>query len=198
MSISLLGRIVSQQFSGIRADEPGRSLYLPFTLLLKQPGAYKVSLHRYVHSTQTKSHLSFLMNNNDITPFQKFTVKVLKEQCKSRGLKLSGRKSDLLQRLITHDSCSNKKSSVKINEPKKKRILINDPIEITKKLVSDKTFRTIEKNISSLQNTPVIETPCDVHSHLQPRDRIFLLGFFMLSCLWWNLEPQESKPTIDH
>lgn len=60
------------------------------------------------------------MNNNDITPFQKFTVKVLKEQCKSRGLKLSGRKSDLLQRLITHDSCSNKKSSVKINEPKKK------------------------------------------------------------------------------
>lgn len=96
------------------------------------------------------------MNNNDITPFQKFTVKVLKEQCKSRGLKLSGRKSDLLQRLITHDSCSNKKSSVKINEPKKKRILINDPIKITKKLVSDKTFRTIEKNISSLQNTPVI------------------------------------------
>ena len=101
MLFSLLGRVASRQSSGIRMIRPGRSVYLPFTLLLKKFDASKISVHRYVHSTQTKSHLTFLLKNNDITPFQKFTVRILKEQCKTRGLKLSGRKSELLQRLIT-------------------------------------------------------------------------------------------------
>ncbi|QHS75283.1 Aim34p [Saccharomyces paradoxus] len=197
MLFSLLGRVASRQSSGIRMIRPGRSVYLPFTLLLKKFDASKISVHRYVHSTQTKSHLTFLLKNNDITPFQKFTVRILKEQCKTRGLKLSGRKSELLQRLITYDSASHKKSSVKVDELRKSS-LINEPIKLTEKLLSDKIPQTIEKKHYSVQKSPNIETPGEVHSHLQPRDRTFLVGFFLLSCLWWNLEPQESKPIIDH
>ncbi|CAI4035482.1 hypothetical protein SMKI_13G1310 [Saccharomyces mikatae IFO 1815] len=195
MSSSILGIIGSRKSLGILTVGLGRSVSLPCTFLLKRSEAFGVSLHRYVHSTQTKSHLIFLMKNNDMTPFQRFTVKVLKEQCKSRGLKISGRKSDLLQRLITYDSYSHTKRSIKVDGGRKDT-LINERIKIDRSLLPEKMSKTIEKKYSSVQKLPDVQPPYEVHLHLQPRDRIFLIGFFMLSCIWWNLETQESEPTI--
>ncbi|EJS42428.1 YMR003W [Saccharomyces arboricola H-6] len=198
MSFPLLGKYISRKFLGIPTFGPGRSVSLPYALLLMQSGVLNLDVHRYVHSTQTKSHLTFILNNNDTAPFQKFTVKVLKEQCKSRGLKLSGRKSDLLQRLITYDSCSHMKRTVKVPNELRRSSLMDESIKVNKLLLSNKNPKTIDKKHFSVQKTSNIQPPCEVHPHLQPRDKIFLVGFAMLLCLWWNLELKESEPTNEH
>lgn len=203
MSLSLFSKFVLQKSPGRPTLGLGRFISLPYTSLLKRPDAPSLYAHRYVHSTQTKSHLNFILNNNDMISFQKFTVKILKEQCKSRGLKLSGRKSDLLQRLITYDSRSHMRSNAKPQNEPPRSLFVDKPIKVNSTLLSEKIPKIIDKKHFSMQKVSNVQSPCEVHQHfqdanLQLRDRIFLIGFVMVSCLWWNLEAQESKPTIDH
>ncbi|CAI4049331.1 hypothetical protein SUVZ_13G1420 [Saccharomyces uvarum] len=203
MSLSLFSKFVLQKSPGRPTLGLGRFVSLPYTSLLKRPNAPCLYVHRYVHSTQTKSHLTFILNSNDMISFQKFTVKILKEQCKSRGLKLSGRKSDLLQRLITYDSRSYMKKNSKLQNEPTSSLLADKPIKVNSTHLSEKIPKIIDKKHFSVQKASTIQSPCEVHQRfqdadLQLRDKIFLVGFVMVSCLWWNLEAQESKPTIGH
>ncbi|CAI4047910.1 Aim34p SKDI_13G1380 [Saccharomyces kudriavzevii IFO 1802] len=197
MSLFLSPKFASRKSLDLLTFRLGSSVSLLCTPLLKRPDVFNLSARRDVHSTQTKSHLTFLLNNNDITPFQKFTVKVLKEQCKSRGLKLSGRKSELLQRLITYDSSSYIKRNAKIAKVPRRSPMTDKPTKANEISIGDKIPKTIDRKHFSMQKKSSIQFPCKDHPYLQPRDKFFLLGFVMLSCLWWNLELQESKPTID-
>ncbi|KAH3903303.1 Aim34p SCDLUD_000928 [Saccharomycodes ludwigii] len=59
---------------------------------------------RFVHNTNKQDHTTLFNTSND--KYSKMSLKHLKIECKNRGLKVSGKKSDLISRISAFESSS--------------------------------------------------------------------------------------------
>ncbi|SCU80886.1 LADA_0B10044g1_1 [Lachancea dasiensis] len=58
---------------------------------------------RHVHSTLKKDHTT-LLSSDKLSRFNVLSLKALKGECRTRGLKLSGRKSELVDRILAFEN----------------------------------------------------------------------------------------------
>lgn len=63
---------------------------------------------RQVHNTKKNEH-SPLLTNDSHSAFTRMSLKTLKNECRSRGLKVSGRKSELVDRILLFEGRGSKK-----------------------------------------------------------------------------------------
>ncbi|AET38553.1 Aim34p Ecym_3039 [Eremothecium cymbalariae DBVPG len=59
---------------------------------------------RTVHNTPKKEHTSLISNNKKYAAFTVMSLKSLRNECRSRGLKVSGKKSELVERIMAFES----------------------------------------------------------------------------------------------
>ena len=58
---------------------------------------------RMVHSTPKQDHTT-LLSNDRLANFNVMSLKALKSECRTRGLRVSGRKGDLVDRILAYES----------------------------------------------------------------------------------------------
>ncbi|SCU79473.1 LANO_0A06370g1_1 [Lachancea nothofagi CBS 11611] len=58
---------------------------------------------RQVHSTAKKDHTT-LLNSDKLATFNVLSLKALKNECRTRGLKISGRKGELVDRILAFEN----------------------------------------------------------------------------------------------
>ncbi|SCU87494.1 LAME_0D10286g1_1 [Lachancea meyersii CBS 8951] len=66
-------------------------------------GVLPLSSVRLVHSTPRKDHTT-LLSNDKLASFNVLSLKALKNECRNRGLKLSGRKGELVDRILAFEN----------------------------------------------------------------------------------------------
>ncbi|SCU91177.1 LAFA_0F02278g1_1 [Lachancea sp. 'fantastica'] len=65
----------------------------------------QLSSRRLVHSTPRKDHTT-LLSNDKLASFNVLSLKALKNECRNRGLKISGRKGELVDRILAFENTS--------------------------------------------------------------------------------------------
>ncbi|CEP63397.1 Aim34p LALA0_S08e01508g [Lachancea lanzarotensis] len=66
-------------------------------------GILQLSARRLVHSTLRKDHTT-LLSNDKLASFNVLSLKALKNECRNRGLKISGRKGELVDRILAFEN----------------------------------------------------------------------------------------------
>lgn len=162
---SLISNVSSLTNYGIRF--PGISIgRLP--LLAGSRSNFGYSAIRSVHKTEKKDHTSLITSESKHVAFHKMSLNALKNECRSRGIRVSGRKAELVDRITSHEGSSTRSSStnsLKEAPPKKqstkrsihtsKVINTRVPDEVVPKLMSEtvKTSETV--GTRSIQQDPV-------------------------------------------
>lgn len=146
---SLVSNVASLTNFGTRF--PGISIgRLP--LLAVSRSNFSYSAIRFVHKTEKKDHTSLITSDNKHVAFHKMSLNALKNECRSRGIRVSGRKAELVDRITSHEGNSERSSINSLKEaPLKKRSpkrsihtskAIND--SIPDKVVPKQMFETIK------------------------------------------------------
>lgn len=68
---------------------------------------------RNVHNTSKKHHTSLITSDIKHSAFHKMSLNALKSECRSRGLKVSGKKAELVDRITSFNGSNAKLTSVK-------------------------------------------------------------------------------------
>lgn len=179
-----------------------------------------IGLFRSVHNTSKKNHTSLITADMKHSSFHKMSLNALKNECRSRGLKVSGKKSELIDRIISFNGGKKveKKQRMSTATPVKgaaAAVKVKDPSSpvITSKTREVSTASTIPDlnakpltslNISSASDSGIAT---DTQATKQPdlrdnivrgdeltwRDRLFLAGFGTVAVLWWGAQSSEKE-----
>lgn len=181
-----------------------------------------IGLFRSVHNTSKKNHTSLITADMKHSSFHKMSLNALKNECRSRGLKVSGKKSELIDRIMSFNGGGGKKVE------KKQRMSTATPVKgaaaaaklkvpsspvITSKTREVSTASTIPdlsaKSLTSLNISSASDSgiATDTRATKQPdlrdnivrgdeltwRDRLFLAGFATVAVLWWGAQSSEKE-----
>lgn len=90
----------SQQWKGVLTG------FRPLTMVSPRFSMFLVPRRiscRFVHSTPKKDHTT-LLSNDKLATFNVMSLKALKNECRTRGLKISGRKGELVDRILAFET----------------------------------------------------------------------------------------------
>ncbi|QLL35068.1 hypothetical protein HG536_0H04440 [Torulaspora globosa] len=181
-----------------------------------------IGLFRSVHNTSKKNHTSLITADMKHSSFHKMSLNALKNECRSRGLKVSGKKAELIDRIMTFNGSSGNKAAkmqrmstaspvrgptaaVKLKVP-------TSSIEMCKtrevstasgKLdFQTKSFSPLNIN-SATDSAIATDTQATKQADLRDnivmgdeltwRDRLFLAGFATVALLWWGAQSSEKE-----
>ncbi|SCU81759.1 LAMI_0B07558g1_1 [Lachancea mirantina] len=84
--------------SGLKFGALGRSFYPT-----QRGQLWQQTMRRSVHNTSAQSHTTIL-SSDKLASFNIMSLKALKNECRSRGLKVSGKKLELVERIMAAES----------------------------------------------------------------------------------------------
>lgn len=83
--------------------------YLPLASVPKP--CHLQSAIRFVHNTNKKHHTSLITSDVKHLAFHKMSLNALKNECRSRGLKVSGKKAELVDRITSYQGSTEEKAA---------------------------------------------------------------------------------------
>lgn len=176
---------------------------------------------RQVHNTAKKHHTSLMTSDVKHSTFHKMSLNALKSECRVRGLKVSGRKAELVDRITSFEGKAKpvQKRHINTKHPSK---VDSKPKETVSKQLFDITtdVRTTiprsvftmktpslkeqaprlggntlkSENVTNTKTTDqtVLGDTIFVEEKLTLKDKLFLLGFGTITALWWGSESGEQ------
>lgn len=178
-----------------------------------------VGLLRSVHNTSKKDHTSVITTDLKHSTFHKMSLSALKNECRSRGLKVSGKKAELVERITSFNGSGHKiqpvkkekMSTVSIAKKPAAKVRLRATIEVPKSQKMSTTSVLTDSKVSkpslTISNAPDSKRATDtqatnqtklrdtvvVQDQLTWRDRIFLMGFAGVAMVWWGAQSSDEE-----
>ncbi|QLQ82191.1 hypothetical protein HG537_0G04460 [Torulaspora globosa] len=181
-----------------------------------------IGLLRSVHNTSKKNHTSLITADMKHSSFHKMSLNALKNECRSRGLKVSGKKVELIDRIMSFNGgggkiVEKKQKMSTVSSTKKARDAVN--LKVPKPSVVIRQTRDVPTasaiadfstkshtslNVSNALGSAIatdtqatkqmdLRDNIVIRDELTWRDRLFLAGFATVAALWWGAQSSEKE-----
>lgn len=180
---------------------------------------HAVSL-RLVHNTKKTDTTPLVTSERTTMAFHKMSLASLRNECRSRGLKISGKKAELVARVSSHhgfdqaSTVSTKKAKIftkkrAIHTPRRISSDIADLTAAPKMSARTMTYETIAaqkvgkdaaKLMKSITQRKVVtstivtnKTAKENGDEITAQDKIFFYGFVTIVGIWWCLQDFDGE-----